>query len=506
MTVPEAEAILEQLFQAQEALERYCLASQEQARQIKALRQSLDAVAAQWPELGAAVRVEVQAEDHQARFSIEGLWLAGQSWPSIEGKLLDCSGSPGLAFCPADLNLPAPFPSCFAAAASPDQAYWQVMPSSKASAGQPGNLPADPAEWRRLRLLARYLAQSLANPAPVVSFKGNGRARWQALAEQLAIDLEVGEILARLGKPAPSIGALNPTAAQDMGEEVTGEGWYAPEFLPEGYGYRWMGETAQVALEVAPNGPLWLRVEGVHAMRPGSLDGLRVSANSRLLAGTIEAAPNHAWTYEALVPATHLREDGHLLLSFASSQAVAEGEDPRRLSLSVKRIALKPWTEAIPPADSAPPPALPRSGPLPAQAEQDMGQALVGSGWHDAEFSPEGFGYRWMGRSARLLLEIAPGPLELDVTGVWAMHPDTLQGLRVSVNGQPLAGELRTEAGLVWHYRARVPASMLDRSGQVALDFEAAATLAPSEADPASGDHRQLSVSVRRVALAPPTP
>lgn len=502
MTLPEAEPILEQLFEAQEALERYYLASQEQARHIAALRQSLDAVAAQWPELGAAMRVEVQAGNDQARFSIEGLWLDGQFWPSFQGTLLDCSGKPALAFRPSDLNLPEPFPLRFAAAASPDQAYWQVVPNCAQPSHAP-NGPTTPAEWRLLRLLARYLAQSLANPSPVVCFAGKGLGRWQALAEQLATDLETDEILARLGPARQSANPVKSTATQDMGEALAGEGWYAPEHSPEGYSYRWMGESAQAAFKIAPGAALRLRVEGVHAMRPGCLDGLRIKANGRHLAGSIEAAPNQAWTYEARIPGDCLREDGHLLLGFAASQAVAEGEDPRRLSLSVKRIALSPWAEAPMPAASAPPSVPPRSKPLPACVEQDMGQALDGSGWYDPEFSPEGFGYRWMGRSARLSLDIAPGPLELDIVGVWAMHADTLRGLRISANGQPLAGELHNASGLTWHYRAEVPATALDHTGQLALDFEAAATMAPSDMDPASSDHRQLSVSLRRVALAP---
>ncbi len=504
MTLPETQvAVLEQLFQAQEALERYYLISQEQARQIAAFRQSLAAVATQWPELGAAMQVEVHAEADQAQFRIKELWLAGQFWPSFEGALLDRAGSPALAFRPADLNLPAPFPSRFAAAASPGEVYWQVMPSCKTPAGQPAHLPSHPAEWQRLRLLARYLAQSLANPSPVVSFRGNSPERWQALAERLAIDLDVDEALCQLGKAGPSAQALQLTAVQDMGEALAGEGWHATEFSPEGYGYRWMGETAQAALEIVPSGPLCLRVDGVHAMRPGSLDSLKISANGQPLTGTIAATPNQAWTYEARIPAACLREDGRLLLSFASSQAVAEGEDPRRLSLSVRRITASPWTEAAPPAKTTPLPAPSPAGPLPIRAEQDMGHPLAGSGWHDPEFSPEGFGYRWMGRSARLLLEVAPGPLELDIAGVWAMHPDTLNGLRVSLNGQTLAGELRVENGLAWNFRARIPAAALDQSGQVALELEAAKTMAPSQADPASGDHRQLSVSVRRVVLAP---
>ena len=333
----EAEFSLEQLFRAQEEAERYYRAGLEQARQIADLQESLASVAAQWPDLGAASRIEAEArpattaEAAHLHLAMDNLWLAARFWRRFHVRLLDCEGGPALEFRQADKTLPPPFAFWPPETMDAERRCLRFAPDSGVSFETP--------EWRLLRVLAQYLAQTLADPARIVlaSAEKIDFERWRVLAGRLVAGFQAAE--------AAKVQMLVRQIEQDMGGPLAGDGWYAPEFSPDGFAYRWMGRAARAVFDIAP-GPLRLSVRGVWAMCPEALDTFSVSASGAPLTGKMARGAGLAWNYQADIPATARDEAGCLTLDFVSGQVMVPCEvdpastDSRPLSVSIREIVL----------------------------------------------------------------------------------------------------------------------------------------------------------------------
>jgi glycosyl transferase family 2 len=149
---------------------------------------------------------------------------------------------------------------------------------------------------------------------------------------------------------------------------------------------------------------------------------------------------------------------------------------------------------------------------LPAEARRDrlrfeLDRTLPGFEWHGVERDPRGRGFQWSGpgTSASLHLPLVNDrDLELLLELLPPLAHDLLDGLRVSVNDQPLAMvRLRDRRGLV-RFRGRIPAAALARgSGFTRLQLDVPRTVRPSDLLPGSTDRRRLGVALCAVEIAP---
>ena len=161
------------------------------------------------------------------------------------------------------------------------------------------------------------------------------------------------------------------------------------------------------------------------------------------------------------------------------------------------------------------------SGPLTAgervrRLRFEFDRLLPGLEWHGVERHPEHGTFQWSGpaTSSSVTLPLAnDADLALSVQLLAPLLPAVRDGLRLDVNGEPMALTMASSIDGTTRLTARLPASTLARSaGPVRLLFHVDRTLRPCDVDPRSGDRRALGLPFNwlevesAAAPSPPTP
>jgi len=129
----------------------------------------------------------------------------------------------------------------------------------------------------------------------------------------------------------------------------------------------------------------------------------------------------------------------------------------------------------------------------------EFDQVLPGFEWHGIERDPRHGTFQWSGpgtRSSVHLPLVNDRDLEITFRVLHWLERDVLDGLRLEVNGEPVAltRHIETFGGMV--FEGRLPAAALARSlGPPRLTFLIHRTVAPADLDPSSGDRRRLGLA-----------
>lgn len=159
---------------------------------------------------------------------------------------------------------------------------------------------------------------------------------------------------------------------------------------------------------------------------------------------------------------------------------------------------LAEWSASRDPGD--PSTDIPDATPA---ADLRFDQAIPGGGWMNREWSDDGSAFCWMGNTRRAWVEMAAEGRQrsLIVEIPHAVDDEVLTGLRLSVDGRTVPHALAEADGAVVATAPLPRRRLLRRTRLVSIEVERSRH--PREVNPESTDHRELAISVRRIALQP---
>lgn len=150
--------------------------------------------------------------------------------------------------------------------------------------------------------------------------------------------------LLRLVGGAPPPPELLPERIELRADDnFAGYGWFPPEASASGERHRWMGERGFLTYRLGGEHDLLMLVDIHEAMMAHLPSGLLVTINGVPLRRWVERRHPEGWRLSAALPASLKHEDGTIGIAIASDEAVfASTRDPRRLSVSVSWLRLRP--------------------------------------------------------------------------------------------------------------------------------------------------------------------
>jgi Glycosyl transferase family 2 len=137
----------------------------------------------------------------------------------------------------------------------------------------------------------------------------------------------------------------------------------------------------------------------------------------------------------------------------------------------------------------------------------DFDQLLPGFEWHGPQRHETHGIYQWTGPGTRSSLHLPltnDRDLALSFCVMYALAPDVIESLRVSVNDEPVPLTRESEPDGAWVFRAILPAQALARSeGAPRLTFEVNRVVVPARVDRTSTDERALGVAISWLEIGP---
>jgi hypothetical protein len=128
-------------------------------------------------------------------------------------------------------------------------------------------------------------------------------------------------------------------------------------------------------------------------------------------------------------------------------------------------------------------------------------QAILGGGWMRREPNEDGTAFCWIGDTRRAWVDMVAGrqadTLLVEITH--ALDEEVLRSLCLSVDGRVVPHTLAEEGGTLVATAPLPRRLLLRRRRRVSIEVERSAH--PREVNPESLDHRELAISVRRIAL-----
>lgn len=158
--------------------------------------------------------------------------------------------------------------------------------------------------------------------------------------------------------------------------------------------------------------------------------------------------------------------------------------------------------EALAPASAA---GCHPTSRLPDVTDFTFDQPIHGYGWHPRE-RHAGTWICWTGAASEAWIDLrVPGrgrhTLHCRVSHV--LRPSVLDGLRVSVNGYPLAIRMRAAEATVGVEAPVPPEALPDGDGRARIRFSVTETHRPCDLDPRADDRRQLGIALSRIRVQP---
>lgn len=134
-------------------------------------------------------------------------------------------------------------------------------------------------------------------------------------------------------------------------------------------------------------------------------------------------------------------------------------------------------------------------------------QLQQGMEWHPPEVNPVFGTYQWSGPSTRSSLDFplrTDRDLDLTFQLLSPLAGDVLEGLRLTVNDDPVPLEHTREESGAWQLRGRIARETLQKTAQAArFTFEIPRTITPSDLDPESEDYRRLGLAFNWLEVVP---
>jgi hypothetical protein len=128
---------------------------------------------------------------------------------------------------------------------------------------------------------------------------------------------------------------------------------------------------------------------------------------------------------------------------------------------------------------------------------------IRGGGWVGREQMSDGSSFCWMGDTRRAWVELARDRADSVVVEIpHALDKGILESLRISVNGTIAPHQLTERDGVVVARAALPRLRLARRRGPTRVELEVDRTTRPCDVADDSHDDRQLSIAVRRIALA----
>lgn len=311
----------------------------------------------------------------------------------------------------------------------------------------------------------------------------------------------------------------------DFSQPIYGENWYDREGLLH-LKYAWMGPKKQSTLVVMVKAreDLHFEIGVIHWASTPKEIGLTLNANSIPLDHTIAFRTFGTLKMSILtgrIPAEAIIEiDGVPVveLGFEVERTVSPQEldptstDNRQLGIAVSHVRLRPVRST--PAPLLPTASFARLDALVARLQKGKAVArldwvhqppALADGWYDPERGEDAQPFAWTGPATRstVALALPPGKsflIELDLHA--AMDDSQIDGLRMSIDGQPLRLVRGTRHGLAGWLCAEWTIAVSDPGRIVTLALNVPHVASPRERFPDSLDIRLLGVAVRDIRIS----
>jgi len=136
-------------------------------------------------------------------------------------------------------------------------------------------------------------------------------------------------------------------------------------------------------------------------------------------------------------------------------------------------------------------------------SEVRFDEPIPGGGWVGREQMADGSFFCWMGHSKRAWVELAPERADSVIVEIpHALDAEILGSLRICVNGRTAPHRLSERDGLVVASATLPRWRLRSRRRPMRVELEVERTTRPCDVNPDSSDDRQLSIGVRRIAIA----
>ncbi|MBW4437670.1 MAG: sulfotransferase family 2 domain-containing protein [Pleurocapsa minor GSE-CHR-MK-17-07R] len=335
--------------------------------------------------------------------------------------------------------------------------------------------------------------------------------------------------IARTPSNAASHQTMKPAQSQQVdfaaSDPVLGKNWISREQLAWEY-FIWSGPGtySNLYFAVPAHDDHWFEINIPMCIRPWLMDSLKLTANGNLLEHVTVKDPYFKpprYILTGRIPAEAIIEiDGVPVIelgfeverTYSPQELNPESTDNRQLGIAVSHVRLRPVRST--PAPLLPTASFARLDALVARLQK--GQAVarldwvhqppaLADGWYDPEHGEDGQPFAWTGPATRstVALALPPGKsflIELDLHA--AMDEGQIDGLRVSIDGQPLRLVRGTRHGLAGWLCAEWTIAVSDPGRIVTLTLDVPHVASPRERIPESPDIRLLGVAVRDIRIS----